>query len=146
MRKSMIMIQLFFFIGIMTLNHARAAEQPDVKVLDIESNSVILEKESSALFDREVQKAIKGIKNITIQASPLPKKGYLIKVPLTNSIKVKNKWFDDFISEALLVYNLEDKTQHRLILYNDENTPVFFDIFFEFTTLSKELNLEMNGE
>jgi len=84
MRKSMIMIQLFFFIGLMTLNHARAAEQPDVKVLDIESNSVILEKESSLLFDREVKKAIEGIKNITIQASPLPKKGYLIRVHLTN--------------------------------------------------------------
>lgn len=146
MRKTMIMIQLFFFIGFITLNHARAAEQPDVKVLDIESNSVLLEKESSVLFDHEVQNAINSIKNITIQASPLPKKGYLIKVPLSNSIKVKNKWFDDFISEALLVFNLEDKTQHRLILYNDENTPVFFDIFFDFTTLSKELNLEMNDE
>ena len=146
MRKSMIIIQLIILIGCMTLNHAQAAEQPDVKVLDIESNSVILEKDMSLLFDREVKKAIKSINNITIQASPLPKKGYLIKVPLSNSIKVKNKWFDDFISEALLVYNLEDKTQHRLILYNDENTPVFFDILYEFTTLYKELNLEINSE
>ena len=143
MRKAVLYIHLILLTVVMTSYEVHAVEQKNVKMLDIESNTVIYEKESSVIFDREVIKAIKSIKNITVQANPLPQKGYLIKVPLTASVKVKNKWFDDFISEALFVYNLEDNRQHRLILYNDENTPVFFDIDFDFAKLTQELNVNI---
>ncbi len=145
MRKTILVLQLLLFFTGLICNQVQAVEPQNVKVLDIYSNTIINKKESSAIFDYEVNKAIKSIKKVTVQASPLPKKGYLIKVPLTASIKVKNRWFDDYISEVLFVYNLEDKNQHRLILYNDDNTPSFFDINFDFKQLSRELNLKLNN-
>lgn len=135
---------MVLFFTVMTSNYTQAVGQQDVKVLNIETNTVIREADSSNVFDREVREAIKSIKRVTVQASPLPKKGYLIKIPLTSSIKVKNRWFDDYISEVIFVYNLEDKNQHRLILYNDDNTPSFFDLEYNFDQLSRELNFKLN--
>ncbi len=135
---------MVLFFTVMTSNYTQAVGQQDVKVLNIETNTVIREADSSNVFDREVREAIKSIKRVTVQASPLPKKGYLIKIPLTATIKVKNRWFDDYISEVIFVYNLEDKNQHRLILYNDDNTPSFFDLEYNFDQLSRELNFKLN--
>ncbi|HZH58340.1 MAG TPA: hypothetical protein VEY70_01915 [Metabacillus sp.] len=144
MRKIIVIILLILLTGIMPLNHVHAADQQEIKILDIESNNLILETDSSAIIDREVKKALKSIKNITVQANPLPQIGYLIKIPLTSSIKVKNKWLEEYITEVLFVYNMEDNSQSRLILYNDENIPIFFDIQFDFTTLFNELKFEIN--
>ncbi|PMC35089.1 hypothetical protein CJ195_20045 [Bacillus sp. UMB0899] len=144
MRKPTLFILMVLFFTVMTSNYTQAVGQQDVKVLNIETNTVIREADSSNVFDREVREAIKSIKRVTVQASPLPKKGYLIKIPLTSSIKVKNRWFDDYISEVIFVYNLEDKNQHRLILYNDDNTPSFFDLEYNFDQLSRELNFKLN--
>ncbi|WP_175638790.1 hypothetical protein [Metabacillus schmidteae] len=144
MRKPTLFILMVLFFTVMTSNYTQAVGQQDVKVLNIETNTVIREADSSNVFDREVREAIKSIKRVTVQASPLPKKGYLIKIPLTATIKVKNRWFDDYISEVIFVYNLEDKNQHRLILYNDDNTPSFFDLEYNFDQLSRELNFKLN--
>lgn len=144
MRKAIVIAHLILLIGIISFNHVQAAGQQEIKILDIESSNLIFENESSAAIDTEVKKALKSIKNITVQANPLPQKGYLIKIPLTASIKVKNKWLEEYITEVLFVYNLEDNSQSRLILYNDENTPIFFDIEFDFTTLFKKLKFDRN--
>jgi len=144
LRKVIVFTHLILFTGIMHLNHVHANGHQEIKILDIESNNIIHEKNSSAIIDHEVKKALKSIKNITVQANPLPQKGYLIKIPLTTSIHVKNKWLEEYITEVLFVYNIEDNNQSRLILYNDENTPLFFDIQFDFTTLFNELKFEIN--
>ncbi|MGM0873371.1 MAG: hypothetical protein ACQEWV_00980 [Bacillota bacterium] len=129
-------ISLFFNIQII------AAANATVKVLDIESSTVIKETQTSADVDKDVEKAIKSIKRVTVEANPVPKQGYLVKIPLTKSLKVKNKWFEDIVSEVLLIYNPSSKKQGKIILYNDENTPMFFDIEYDFSDLFKKLNVE----
>jgi hypothetical protein len=119
-----------------------AAANATVKVLDIESSTVIKEIQNSSDVDRDAEKAIKSIKRVTVEANPVPKQGYLIKIPLTKSLKVKNKWFEDIVSEVLLIYNPSSKKQGKIILYNDENTPIFFDIEYDFSDLLKKLNVE----
>lgn len=119
-----------------------AAANATVKVLDIESSTVIKEIQNSSDVDRDAEKAIQSIKRVTVEANPVPKQGYLIKIPLTKSLKVKNKWFEDIVSEVLLIYNPSSKKQGKIILYNDENTPIFFDIEYDFSDLLKKLNVE----
>jgi hypothetical protein len=113
-----------------------------IKVLDIETSTIIREIQNSEEVDKEVETAIRSIKRVTVQANPVSKQGYLLKIPLTKSLKVKNKWFEDIVSEVLLLYNPASKNQGKIILYNDENTPVFFDIEYDYSNLFEKLNLE----
>ncbi|MGM7720107.1 hypothetical protein [uncultured Metabacillus sp.] len=136
--KIMLLFLCFFIFDKQQIN----AENLKIKVLDIETSNIIKEIESSEEIDAEIQKAIRSIKRVTVQANPIPKKGYLIKIPLTKSIKVKNKWFEDIVSEVLLLYIPETKNEGKIILYNDENNPMFFDIEYVFSPLLKKLNLE----
>lgn len=130
-------ILLLFCISILFNIKTISAANDTIKVLDIESSTVISEVQKSVEVDKEVQKAIRSIKRVTVQANPVPKKGYLIKIPLTKSLKVKNKWFDDLVSEVLLLYNPATKRNGMIILYTDENTPLFFDIDYDFSSLFK---------
>ncbi len=142
MRKVFFLMHVIVCLSILISQNAKGVNEQRVKVLDIEANSVVLEQTSTKQIDTEAIKAIKSIKRITVQVNPLPPKGYLIKIPLTTSVKVKNKWIEDFITEVMLVYNLEDQSQSRLILYNDENSPIFFDIDYDFTSLFQMLKLQ----
>ncbi|KKI93897.1 hypothetical protein WQ54_02295 [Bacillus sp. SA1-12] len=137
-------IKIFLFLLCLFVFHTQqiSAENGTVKVLDIETSNIIKEINSSEAIDEDVQKAIKSIKRVTVQANPIPKKGYLIKIPLTKSIKIKNKWFEDIVSEVLLLYIPATKNEGKIILYNDENTPMFFDIEYDFSPLLKKLSVE----
>lgn len=142
MRKTFTCILLFFCINLFFISQNIEAANDTIKVLDIETSTVIKEVPISSDIDGDVKEAIKSITKVTVQAKPVPKKGYLIKIPLTKSLKVKNKWFDDIVSEVLLLYNPSTKRQGKIILYNDENTPLFFDINYDFSSLFKKINLQ----
>ena len=142
MRKVFTCILLSLCIHLFFINQSIEAANDTIKVLDIETSTVIKEIPRSAAIDRYVKEAIRSITQVTVQAKPVPKKGYLIKIPLTKSLKVKNKWFDDIVSEVLLLYNPSTKRQGKIILYNDENTPLFFDIDYDFAPLFKKINLQ----
>lgn len=137
-KSILLLLCISLFFNIQNIEAANAT----VKVLDIESSTVIKEIQNSSDVDRDAEKAIKSIKRVTVEANPVPKQGYLIKIPLTKSLKVKNKWFEDIVSEVLLIYNPSSKKQGKIILYNDENTPIFFDIDYDFSDLLKKLNVE----
>jgi hypothetical protein len=141
-RKTFTCILLFFCINLFFTSQNIEAANDTIKVLDIETSTVIKEVPTSSDIDGDVKEAIKSITQVTVQAKPVPKKGYLIKIPLTKSLKVKNKWFDDIVSEVLLLYNPSTKRQGKIILYNDENTPLFFDIDYDFSPLFKKINLQ----
>ncbi|MDQ0229501.1 hypothetical protein [Metabacillus malikii] len=130
----------FFILIFFLIPQQPLTASTSVKVLDIESNELIKTIESSKNTDQEVECGIHSITGITIQANPLPNNGYLIKIPLMESLKVKNQWMNDIVSEVIVVYNPSTK-QNRIIIYNDENSPVFFDTDYTFSKLMKELNL-----
>jgi hypothetical protein len=141
LRKGLKIILLLFCISLFLNSKTIAASNETIKVLDIETSTIIKELDSTDEIDKDVEKAIKSIKGVTVQANPIPKEGYLIKIPLTKSLKVKNKWFEDIVSEVLLLYNPATIEQGKIILYNDENTPMFFDIEYDFSPLIVKLNL-----
>lgn len=142
MKKFRIILIIILFISFGIDSTGFAVSHQRVKVLNIESSEVIKEVDHSSKLDQLAITAIKGIENITVQANPLPKEGYLIKIPLTSSIKVKNKWFHDLVTEILLVYDPTTKGKGKLILYNDENSPIFFDISYNFSDLFNQLELK----
>lgn len=142
MRKLLKSLLLLICINLFINYHGAAAANQMIKVLDIETSTIIKEIQNSEEVDKDVEKAIRSIKRVTVQANPVSKQGYLLNIPLTKSLKVKNKWFEDIVSEVLLLYNPASKNQGKIILYNDENTPIFFDIEYDYSSLFEKLNLE----
>jgi hypothetical protein len=143
MKEKHLLFHVIFCLFVSFLNsNVAMAENQQIKVMDIETNEMIKETKLSSKMDKYAISAIKSIQKVTVQANPIPNKGYLIRIPLTKSYKVKNKWFDSLISEIILIYDKSSENQGRLILYDDENTPMFFDIEFNFTDLLKTLDIK----
>ncbi|USK35406.1 hypothetical protein LIT25_08995 [Bacillus sp. F19] len=117
-----------------------SAETKSVKVIDVETGDVVKDVPSSAYFTNELKKAIESMKGITVKVNPLPKKGYLILIQPTASLKVKNKWYDGIVSEGMIVYSKEDSP--RLILFTDENKPLFFEMSYDPKNLIQTLSIQ----
>jgi hypothetical protein len=117
-----------------------SAETKSVKVIDVETGDVVKDVPSSAYFTNELKTAIESMKGITVKVNPLPKKGYLILIQPTVSLKVKNKWYDGIVSEGMVVYSKEDSP--RLILFTDENKPLFFEMSYDPKNLIQTLRIK----
>jgi hypothetical protein len=117
-----------------------SAQTKSVKVIDVETGDVVKDVPSSAYFTNELKTAIKSMKGITVKVNPLPKKGYLILIQPTASLKVKNKWYDGIVSEGMIVYSKEDSP--RLILFTDENKPLFFEMSYDPKNLIQTLGIQ----
>jgi hypothetical protein len=53
---------------------------------------------------------------------------------------VKNKWYDGIVSEGMIVYSKEDSP--RLILFTDENKPLFFEMSYDPKNLIQTLGIQ----
>ena len=134
-------ILLSFFIILLILPvYEGKAQTKEVKVIDVETGDVIKTVPSTAFFTNELTAAIKSMKGITVKVNPLPKKGYLILVQPQTSLKVKNKWFEGIVSEAMIIYSKEEPT--RLILFTDENKPLFFEVTYDPKNLVQALGIQ----
>lgn len=141
MKKTYLLLHVIFFLFV-SFSNVAIAENQQIKVMDIETNAIVKRAEQSSKMDQYAISAIKGVQKVTVQANPIPQKGYLIRIPLTKSYKVKNKWFESLITEIILIYDPSTKHQGRLILYDDENTPMFFDIEYNFSDFLKTLDIK----
>ncbi|MFY0759375.1 hypothetical protein AB1K32_10890 [Metabacillus dongyingensis] len=129
---------LFLFLNF-PINEG-SAQTKSVKVIDVETGDVVKDVPSSAYFTNELKTAIESMKGITVKVNPLPKKGYLILIQPTASLKVKNKWYDGIVSEGMIVYSKEDSP--RLILFTDENKPLFFEMSYDPKNLIQTLGIQ----
>ncbi|MCM3594634.1 hypothetical protein M4D55_02370 [Metabacillus idriensis] len=132
---SICLLILFLYLPI----HEGSAQTKAVKVIDVETGDVVKDLPSSAYFTNELKMAIQSMKGITVKVNPLPKKGYLILIQPAESLKVKNKWYDGIVSEGMIVYSKEDSP--RLILFTDENKPLFFEISYDPKNLIQTLGI-----
>lgn len=142
MKKILFIFPFLILTAFIMENHLIYAEEPTIKVLEIKTNNLIAEAKASPDFDKHGEKAIKSIKNVTVEANPVPNKGILIRLSFTKPLKVKNKWFNDIVNEVILIYETKSKKNGKIVLYTDENTPMFFDIEYDLTALSIELDIE----
>ena len=141
MKKNFVPILCFICISLFVNTQNTVAAERTIKVLDIETSTIFKEIKTNEEIDKEVENVIRAIKRVTVQANPIPKQGYLIKIPLTKSLKIKNEWFEEIVSEVLIIYNPTTKDLGKIIFYTDENTPMFFDIEYNFAPIFKKLNI-----
>ncbi|MCL6624228.1 MAG: hypothetical protein K6T17_06380, partial [Fimbriimonadales bacterium] len=63
------------------------------------------------------------ITGVYVKFNPIPKEGYMIKVPLEPSIMVENQWFNDLVSEVIIIFTSEEEPY--IMIFDDENRAHF---------------------
>ncbi|KSU88414.1 hypothetical protein AS180_08260 [Priestia veravalensis] len=137
MIKKVCIALILCFIGIHS--HVAMGEQPKVEVFQLDTGKVIRVADKTEVVQKEVEKSIASITGIYKKVNPLPKTGYLVKIPLDPAVQVQQKGLDVLASEAVVVFSPNE--QPVLMLYDNENKIYFFEFTYDISTLRKELEL-----
>ncbi|MCM3770551.1 MULTISPECIES: hypothetical protein [Priestia] len=118
---------------------AVSAEQPKVEVFQIETGKVIRSTLKPPSVQKEAEKSIASITGLYKKVSPLPKKGYLVKIPLDPAVKIENSSVNTLASEVIFV--LEPNQKPIMMVFDNENRTYFFEFTHDLTLLRKALQL-----
>ena len=112
----------------------------EIELLDIEKNKIIT-MPTNPKIQLETKRIIKEIDNIVKKFNPIPDKGYIVKIPLTLSLRLENKWVNTLIDEVIII--IPENEKPYLLIFDDENKPHFFIIKKEIDTLLKTLDFSL---
>lgn len=118
--------------------NASAETYPNIEIFDISKEEVIKEVPSNAALQNEVRKYLSQINNLYVKFNPIPGKGFLIKVPLSSPVKVKNQWLNDFVTQVIILLPPNEKPY--LMVFYGENKYLFFTFEGGVATLLRLLN------
>lgn len=110
----------------------------DVELLDIETNETRT-IEANPKIQLEAKKIIKEIDTIVIKLDPFSDKGYMLRIPLTPSLQLKNEWVNSLIGEVFIIIPEGDKP--FLLIFDDKNKPYFFSFKREIDSILKMLDV-----
>lgn len=128
------LVPLFLLLNLFLVS---AQSIMNIEILDIEKEEIITIPTNTEI-QLEAKKIIKEIDGVVKQFNPIPDKGYMVKIPLTPSIQLANKWLNALIVEAIIIIPEDEKPY--LLLFDDENKPYFFTFNTEIDTLLKTLD------
>ncbi|WP_110114430.1 hypothetical protein [Bacillus sp. CGMCC 1.16541] len=115
------------------------AQTPKVEVFNIEKGKVEKSVAMTPTLQAEAQKSVKSMTGIFKKVSPIPKTGYLVKVPLDPAIPVKATGIDVLTSEVIIVISKDQEP--ILMVFDNENRSFFFEFSHDVTKLKQELKL-----
>jgi hypothetical protein len=125
-RKIMIiLLSVVFLIFPSPSNHSQSQGINNVELYDIQKDSVTKIVPTSSLFQEAAENFLKGIDSIYVKVRPIPKTGYMVKIPLEPSVQINNKWLNDLVNEVIIIFPIDDEP--FLLVFDDENHPLFFN-------------------
>lgn len=127
-------IPILFLFNLLTVSAQGITE---IELLDIEKNKIITTP-TNPKIQLETKKIIKEIDNIVKKFNPIPDKGYIVKIPLTPSLRLENKWVNTLIDEVIII--IPENEKPYLLIFDDEKKPHFFTFKTEIDTLLKTLD------
>ncbi|OLO39134.1 hypothetical protein BTR23_08715 [Alkalihalophilus pseudofirmus] len=114
-------VSLLIMLSITTVASAQPSKQ--IEVFDIEKEQVVKSIPSSKEIQQEAKSFINEVTNIYKKFDPIPKRGYMVKVPLEPIYKVENQWFNDFVNQVIIIF--PENEDPYLLLFNEKNSPIF---------------------
>ncbi|KAB2331833.1 hypothetical protein [Bacillus mesophilum] len=125
MKKLKAAVLLFFLFAIAIPMYTSAATPAkNVEIYNIKKREVTSIITPNEKIQKEAEKMIKQITGVYKKLDPLPKEGYMVKIPLEPSVPVKNQWLNGYVDELIIIIPNE-QTSHILV-FDDENNPHFF--------------------
>ncbi|WP_342578442.1 hypothetical protein [Psychrobacillus sp. FSL K6-2843] len=130
-------IPILFLFNLLIVS---AQSNTEIELLDIEKNKMIT-IQTNPKIQLETKKIIKEIDNIVKKFNPIPDKGYIVKIPLSPSLRLENKWVNTLIDEVIII--IPENEKPYLLIFDDEKKPHFFTIKPEMDTLLKTLDIPL---
>lgn len=136
-RKIMILIFALISMQSTSIN----AQVKDVELFDIQVDEVTKTVPMSPQFQERAEEYLKNIDNIYVKVSPVPNKGYMIKIPLEPSVQVTNKWINSQVNEVIIVFPKDEEP--FLMTFDDEDNIYVFTFKGNTDFLVKTFNLDL---
>lgn len=134
MKKTMFLLSFALLLSFASTTAAEGL--PQVELFDVEVNDVVKKRTPNEQIQKEATSILQSINGIYVKINPMPKDGYMVRIPLAPSLTVKNKWFNDFINEMVLI--IPEEEEPYIMLLDDENHPHFLIAqrdFYQIVTL-----------
>lgn len=114
-----------FALQLISIN-AFAQTHPNIEIFDVLEGKVIRVLEMDRNIYHEAEKILDNITGVVVRYNPIPKNGYMIRIPLEPTIKVGNQWFVDLVDEVTIIIPNQEKPY--LMVFDDENRPHFLTL------------------
>lgn len=140
MRRIMIVL-----ITVMFLNNPCIQAQgiKNVEFFDIQKDTVTQIVPTSPIFQKAAEDYLKGINGIYVKVRPIPNQGYMVKIPLEPSVQINNEWINALIDEVIIIFTKDEPPY--LMVFDDENNPLFFHFEGNTEIIVKTFNLKHQG-
>ncbi|WP_066295750.1 hypothetical protein [Bacillus sp. FJAT-29937] len=132
------------FIGLLVYTspiHAREQSEK-IEVYHIDEAKVIEEITPTEGVRLEAEKYLSNISGVYKKINPIPKKGFIVRIPLHPPLKVQNQWIHTLADEVNIFYPAGEDPY--IMMYDDENNVYFFTLNrnkLEFTKMAKYLGI-----
>ncbi|HEY4554070.1 MAG TPA: hypothetical protein VIG80_12840 [Bacillaceae bacterium] len=104
--------------------HVQAQADKRIEVFDIQKGMVVKRQELNPSVQKEAENYIKGITGVYTKVQPIPRKGFMVKIPLEPSVRIENEWLHDLVDEVIVIFPADESPY--LMLYDNENRLHFF--------------------
>jgi len=109
---------------------APAGGYKNIEIFDIAKEAVVKSFLPNPEVQKEAESYLKGITDICPKLNPIPKKGFMVKIPLDPPVQVENELVKASVDEVIIIFPEEEKPY--LMLFDGEDRPLVF--YFEGNT------------
>ena len=92
---------------IMFLFTPNALAQPNasgqVEIFDIKQEQVVKTRPVTPAIEKEAKTYLTNITDLYRKASPIPKEGFMIKIPLEPAVQIQNQWMNEPVDQVIVV-------------------------------------------
>lgn len=104
--------------------YSAAAPAKNVEIFNVSKREVTDTLIPNEKIQIEAEKMIKQITGVYKKLDPLPKTGYMVKIPLEPNVPVNNQWIHGYLDEVIVI--IPDRQSSHILVFDDENNPHFF--------------------
>jgi hypothetical protein len=119
-----VLVSILFFQLISTNAIAQTNQNQQIQIFDLNKGKVIKVVPMKTDLQQEAEKFLEGITGVYVKYNPIPKKGYVIRMPLEPTIRVENQWLEDLVDEVSILYS--DQEKPYIMVFDEENKTYFF--------------------
>lgn len=135
------------FIAYISGNNT-AERSKNIEVFDITKGEIIISQPSNINIQNEVFNYLKTIKSLYTKVMPFPDKGYVIRVPFNESIRVDQKILNDSGIKSVdsLYIILSDKEAPIILILDNQERPYFYTFNASIQPLLEYIKLNPEAE
>ncbi|ALC90772.1 hypothetical protein AM500_13975 [Bacillus sp. FJAT-18017] len=133
-------VACLLILGLLTNNFVFAETNAGIEIFDITQEKVIKTAPVTPDIQQEAAMYLKGITGLYPKINPIPKQGFMIRIPLDPKIKVENQWFNNTVDEVIVIFPVNEDP--FLLLFDGQNKALFFNFKGDTGQLMNKLNFK----